>query len=190
MELLISEYHDQKMQIDFKIPTYGVRIINFDVILRESLKIFNSDCLKYSLPMDPLYNVDCNKLFINALIVSICDRVKSIHTIDKKLFYINQNTPYLSSESKDTILKLILKVFSNLSLVSIIGESCFNKYTNELLHRDVDSIYLFNIAYNKINKNSSNINLNKLLAFLKVNGLVFLFNTYFKDTSNKMAVFR
>lgn len=188
MELLISEYRDQKMQIDFKIPTYNVRIINFDVILRDTLKIFKSDCFKYSLPTEPFYNTDCKKLFIHALIVSICDRIKSIHTIEKKLLYVNQNTSYISLEMKDSVLKLINKVLSNLSLVSILGDSCFNKYTNELLHRNVDSMYLFNIAYNKINKNS-NINLNKLLAFLKVNGLIFLFNTYFKDTSNKMAVF-
>jgi hypothetical protein len=187
MELLISEYQDLKMQIDYKIPTHGVRLLNFDVILRDSISRTKLDCNKYLLNFDIETDNNVRKLFINNLIITTCERIKTTTLIDKIIVYVNTNTYLLPVDS--TIKNLIVKILNSISINYISADVSFDNFINNLTNRDIDSMYIFNKAYNKFRSNCT-LNTKKLIKFLKTNGLIYLTNTYFKDTSNKMIVLR
>jgi len=180
------------MQIDLKIPTHDVRLLNFDVIIRDVVKTSQLKCIEYSLDFDPITNVNCRRIFINYFVLEVCNRIKSLGTSEKVLLYINQNTWLLSNNTKQDYIQLFVQVIDILSVKYIINDMSFDMYADKLINRDGDCIYLFTKTYSKISftKTISKSKYNKLLNFLKTNGLSFLMNTYFQDTYNKMIVSR
>jgi len=180
------------MQIDLKIPTYDVRLLNFDVIIRDVVKNSQLKCIEYSLDFDPISDVNCRRIFINYLVLEICDRIKSLGTSEKVVLYLNQNTCLVHSSNREEYIQLFQKVIDILSVKCIVNDVSFDMYADKLINRDGDSVYLFTKTYSKLTstKAISKSNYNKLLNFLKTNGLSFLMNTYFNDTYNKMIVLR
>lgn len=177
------------MQIDFKIQTHNTRIINFDVILRDSFKKLNEDCVLYSLPIDIVSNNDCCKLFKNAVIVTLCNRIKSISLMDKKIIYVNTNSNFIPLHVTDFTLKIVYQILDNMSIAYIINNESFSLFCDQLSNRNNDKLYLFNTAYNTITGNSKlPTTYKKLMAYLKANGLMFLYNAYFRGSTNKLIV--
>lgn len=177
------------MQIDFKINTHNTRLINFDVIIRDAFKQLQQDCELYSLPVDIEANLDCCKLFKNAIIVNLCNRIKSISITDKKIVYLNVESIYIPSHIKDFCIKIFYQILDNMSIVYIVNNESFNLFCEGLTLRNNDKLYIFNEAYTKLTRV---INIqstyNKLMKYLKNNGLLFLYKSYFKGSTNKLIV--
>lgn len=177
------------MQIDFKILTHNTRLINFDVIIRDSFKQLQQDCNLYSLPLDIENSLDCCKLFKNSVIVTLCNRIKSISVTDKKIVYINTSSSYIPPHFKDIVLKIVYQILDNMSVAYIVNDESFNSFCEGLINRNNDKLYLFNEAYNKIASNNNvQSTYKKLMSYLKNNGLIFLYNSYFRGSTNKLIV--
>lgn len=176
------------MQIDFKILTHNTRLINFDIIIRDSFKQLHKDCILYSMPIDIENNLDCRKLFKNSVIVTLCNRIKTISVTDKKIVYINTNSLYIPQHIRNIVHKIIYQILDNLSISYISNDEEFTVFVNGLLNRDNDRLYLFNEVYNKISSSNIQTTYKKLMNYLKNNGLMFLYNSYFRGSTNKLIV--
>lgn len=176
------------MQIDLKIPSHNTRLINFDVILRDSICLFKEDCIKYALSFDPTIDSNVCRLLQNSIIITLCDRIKAISLIEKKVIYINTSSNFLPANQQEFILDMVKNILDNMAIPFILHVEDYNTFISKLIERNNDSLYLFNEAYNKFSKrNNTSSNYKKLMSFLKSSGLIFL-QSYFKGSTNKLIV--
>lgn len=176
------------MQIDYKIPTHGVNLLNFDVILRDTIKCSKDKCIEYNLIFDPVDNIESKRIFINFLVITLCERIKSLSS-NRHIIYINNQTTLLPT-SNNLYFDIINIVLDLLSLKYITYNKTFESFCNDLSNRDSDSLYVFDKAFQKTTTKINKVNYKKLTTFFKSNGLLFLYNTYFQNTNNKMVLFR
>ena len=131
-------------------------------------------------------NNDTKKLFLNYFIIEVCEYLKTIKQ-SKYAFFINSNLPVINKEESDIYLKLIEEVLQILSITYIKKSkslSLFYKNLLEMVDEELISLEIIKTISKKKNSSKS------LLNFLKRNGLTFLHDTYFKNPSNKLVLFR
>ena len=174
------------MTIDLKIPRYNLKLLNFDFILKETFISFNKDIALYHLTNN-LKNKDTQKIFINSLVVSICERIKSIKAIGKVVIYVDRNTLFLNSEERDEIIDLSLKVIKKLPFQFIISEMSVDFFADRIHNNVVDAIIvlekqmLYTDSYDTLK-----FSFKDLHKFFKKYNLTYLYEVYFKRLDNKI----
>lgn len=172
------------MTIEHKIPRYNLKLLNFDFILRETFIKFNSDILLYGISNN-FSKKDTQKFFINALIISICERMK----ISKSALYINSNTLYLNKVEKDIILDISLKTIKKLPIQFIISNTPVDYFVNDIHNNVVDAVVVIeNQLHYTNNYDTLKYSLKDLVEFLKKHKLIYLYDVYFKQLTNKLLV--
>lgn len=159
------------------VPYNNILIINLDSFIDHALK--RADDYNYQ-------NTDKYKIFMNYFIIEVCDALKDNLTKETVLF-LNTKTPLISDDSLDITLKLIDNSLKALGLSILKAPYSLKVLYNKLLNRDEDSLISLEVTTKSIKKLKS---LRGLMKFLKSNGLTFLHDTYFRDPSNKLVLFR
>jgi hypothetical protein len=178
------------MLIDQYIPRYNIRVLNFDYILKKTLSKFNTDIHIYGIDSN-FKNKDVQKLFINSLIVVICERIKLIKCAEVVAIYINRNTLLLPSEESEVIFNLIHKTLKKLPFQFIISEVTVDYFLDRLHNNDVETVVMLESQlYYSSNFDVLKFSFKSLLKFLKTYELVYLYNIYFKQIGNKMLVIK
>ena len=98
------------------------------------------------------------------------------------LFY---STKHVYDDKKVNFYKIILKSLKNLPLLHVIWDDYLEFFIKKLENNDITAINSLNIA-----KNQKRPDLSKLRMFLKRNDLSYLYNTYFKQASNKIIAIK
>ena len=189
-ELLTYESVNRKteMLIDCKIPRYNIKLLNFDYVLQHTFKKYNIDIKLYGIRNDFKYK-DTQKIFINALIITLCDRIKAMTSTELIAIYVNTNTIILPNEENKVIINLILKTLKKLPFQFIVGETTVDFFINEIHNNVVDSIILIESQLNyRNNFDVLKYSFKPLVKFLKSYDLCYLYNTYFKQLANKLLV--
>ena len=172
------------MIIEHKIPRYNLRLLNFDFVLEETFSRFNNDIELYGVTNN-FKKKDTQKLFINALIITICERMKK----DKTALYINKNTLYLNNDERDTILNLSLKTIKKLPFQFILSDIPVDYFVNKIHNNVVESVILLETQlYYTINYDTLKYSFKGLVKFLKIYELSYLYDVYFKQLTNKLLV--
>ena len=133
-----------------------------------------------------IFNTDTQKILLNYFIIEICEHLKKNNNI-KNILYLNSLLPLINVYEAPVYLKLIEKILKILS-ISYIKQPCsLDIFSKKLLDKSDNEL----ISFELINTNSKKSNTsNKIVTFLKRNGLTFLHDTYFKDPSNKLVLFK
>lgn len=177
------------MQTDFKIATHNTILINFDALARDTFTYFIKDCELYAIIPNIESSKDCVKLFKNAFIITLCNRIKNISLLDKKIIYIDSNTHIMPEQIKPKILNIIYEILNSMSLVYIVGTDNYDVFITNLQSRNKSNLYVFNQAYNLlISRNNLATAYKRLKTYLRQNGLIFLYDKYFKGATNKLIV--
>lgn len=178
------------MLIDQYIPRYNIRILNFDFILKNAFAKFNDDIHVYNINSN-FKHKDVQKLFINSLIVTICERVKLLRNSETVAIYVNSDTIMLPREEKDVIFNIIHKTLKKLPFQFIISEITVDYFLDRLHNNDVETVVMLESQlYYSNNFDVLKFSFKSLLNYLKSYELVYLYNTYFKQISNKMLVIK
>lgn len=152
-------------------------IVNIDNILLNTLK--------YIKELD-ISSLDTQKLFLNYFIIEVCEKLKKINNI-KSILYLNTQLPQINVYEIPIYLKLIEKILKILSIPYIKQPFALDIFNKRLLDKSDNELVSFELANLKSNKNITG---KKIINFLKRNGLTFLHDTYFKDPSNKLVLFK
>lgn len=191
-ELSTYELADQEteMIIDCKIPRYNVKLLNFDYILQHTFQKYNTDINSYNIRNDFKYK-DTQKIFINALIVTLCNKIKVMPSSETIAIYVNRNTLMIPQEENDVLIKLILKTLRKLPFQFINNNTTVDFFLDEI-HNNVVStvIELETQLYYSKNFDVTRFSFKSLFKFLKSYDLVYLYDVYFKQSSNKLLVVR
>jgi len=172
------------MTIEHKIPRYNLRLLNFDFVLKETFCKFNNDINLYGISND-LKKRDAQKFFINALIITVCERMK----LGKSALYINKNTLYLNSDEKDTILDISLKTIKKLPFQFILSDISVDFFAEEIHNNVVESVVVLETQLHYTNNyDTLKYSLKDLVKFLKSYKLSYLYDVYFKQLTNKLLV--
>jgi hypothetical protein len=178
------------MLIDQYIPRYNIRILNFDFILKNTLTKFNEDIQLYGIDSNFKYR-DVQKLFINSLIVTVCERVKLLRNAETIAIYVNSDTLLLPHDERDVIFKIIHKTLKKLPFQFIISEITVDYFLDRLHNNDVETVVMLESQlYYSSNFDVLKFSFKSLLKFLKSYELVYLYNIYFKQIGNKMLVIK
>lgn len=178
------------MLIDHKLLKYNISLLNFDYVLRETFKKYNADISLYGICND-FKNRDTQKIFINALIIALCDRIKLMSCRESIAIYVNRNTLLIPHEESSLLIGLILKALKKLPFQFIIGEITVDYFINEIHNNVVDSVVLLETQlYYSNNFDVFKFSFRDLIKFLKSYNLCYLYDVYFKQLSNKLLVVR
>lgn len=178
------------MLIDQYIPRYNIRILNFDFILKNAFAKFNEDIHVYGINSN-FKHKDVQKLFINSLIVTICERVKLLRNSETVAIYVNSDTIMIPREERDVIFNIIHKTLKKLPFQFIISEITVDYFLDRLHNNDVETVVMLESQlYYSNNFDVLKFSFKSLLNYLKSYELVYLYNTYFKQISNKMLVIK
>ena len=176
------------MLIDYKLLKYNIRLLNFDYVLRETFKKYNADISLYGIRNDFKYK-DTQKIFINSLIVTLCDRIKAMALREPVAIYVNRNTLIIPLEENNLLLNLILKTLKKLPFQFIIGDDTVDFFISEIHNNVVDSVVLLETQLHYSNNfDVLRFSFKNLIKFLKTYDLIYLYNVYFKQLSNKLLV--
>ena len=131
-------------------------------------------------------NTDTQKILLNYFIIEICEHLKRNNNI-RNILYLNSLLPLINVYEASVYLKLIEKILKILS-ISYIKQPCsLDIFSKKLLDKSDNEL----ISFELVNTNSKKSNTSKkIVTFLKRNGLTFLYETYFKDPSNKLVLFK
>jgi len=172
------------MTIEHKITKYNLILLNFDYILKGTFSKYNEDI--YNLNVENNLNKkDTQKLFINSLIITICERMKQ----GKTALYINRNTLYLNNDERDIILQITLKTLKKLPFQFIISDIPVDFFVERIHNNEVDSLILIETQLHYTNNyDTLTYSLRNLQKFLKTYSLTYLYDAYFKQLTNKLLV--
>lgn len=173
-----------QMTIDYKIPRYNLKLLNFDFILRETFSKFNSDIALYGVTSN-FTKKESQKFFVNALIITICERMKK----GKTALYINKRTLYLNNKERDTILNISLKIIKKLPFQFILSDMPVDFFVEEIHNNVVESVVALEtqLRYTH-NYDTLNYSLRDLAKFLKTCELSYLYEVYFRQLNNKILI--
>ena len=178
------------MLIDHKLLKYNIRLLNFDYVLRETFKKYNADISLYGIRNDFKYK-DTQKIFINSLIVTLCDRIKAMALKEPVAIYVNRNTNIIPYEENSVLLGLVLKSLKKLPFQFIIGEITVDYFIDEIHNNVVDSVILLETQLHYSNNfDVLKFSFRDLIKFLKSYNLCYLYDVYFKQLGNKLLVVR
>jgi hypothetical protein len=178
------------MLIDCKIPQYNIRLLNFDYILKHTFQRYNNDASKYGVS-NCFKQKDTQKLFINALIVTLCDKIKSMNGYESVAIYINRNTYMIPHTESDIILPIILKTLKKLPFQFIISDNTVDFFLDAIHNNVVEFVILLESQLNYSNNfDVLKFSFKGLIKFLKTYDLIYLYNVYFKQLGNKLLVVR
>jgi hypothetical protein len=131
-------------------------------------------------------NIDAQKIFLNYFIIELCESIKTINYF-KYIFFVNTKMPSINKEQACIYLSLIEKVLKILSITYIKKSKTLCSFYKNLVDEVDDELISLEIIKTNSKKKT---NIKKILNFLSRNGLTFLHNTYFKNPSNKLILFR
>ena len=191
-ELLTYELGNPKMEmlIDCKLPKYNIRLLNFDYILKNVFEKYNTDISLYGIRNDFKYK-DTQKIFINCLIVTLCDKIKAMSLREPVAIYINRNTRLIPSEEFDIIFNLIHKTLKKLPFQFIISDTTVDFFIDGIHNNVVDRVVLLETQLHYSNNfDVLRFSFKNLIKFLKSYDLCYLNDVYFKHISNKLLVVR
>jgi hypothetical protein len=178
------------MLIDCKIPKYNIKLLNFDYVLREVFKKYNIDINLYGVRNDFKYK-DTQKIFINALIVVMCDIIKSRPSRELIALYVNRNTHMIPQEENEVIFNLIHKALIKLPFQFIIGETTVDFFIDGIHNNVIDSIVILETQLHYSNNfDVLKFSFKNLVKFLKMYNLCYLYDVYFKQMNNKLLIVR
>ena len=178
------------MLIDHKLLKYNIRLLNFDYVLKETFKKYNADISLYGIRNDFKYK-DTQKIFINALIVVLCDMIKARDYKESIAIYVNRNTRLIPSEEFDIIFNLIHKTLKKLPFQFIIDETTVDFFIDGIHNNVVDRVVLLETQLHYSNNfDVLRFSFKTLIKFLKAYDLCYLNDVYFKHISNKLLVVR
>lgn len=178
------------MIIDCKIPRYNIKLLNFDYILKYTFKKYNTDINLYNIRNDFKYK-DTQKIFINALIVTLCDRIKSMSVGEPIAIYVNRNTFMIPQEENDILINLILKTLKKLPFQFINNNTTVDFFLDEIHNNVVDTVVTLETQlYYSNNFDVLRFSFKSLIKFLKSYNLSYLYDVYFKQSANKLLVVR
>ena len=178
------------MIIDCKLPKYNIRLLNFDYILKYVFEKYNADIDLYGIRNDFKYK-DTQKIFINALIVTLCDRIKTITTHESIAIYVNKNTMLIPHEENSVLIDLILKALRKLPFQFIINDISVDFFLNEIHNNVVESVVTLETQLHYSNNfDVLKFSFQSLIKFLKSYNLSYLYDVYFKQSTNKLLVVR
>jgi len=133
-----------------------------------------------------IYQIDTQKILLNYFIIEVCEHLKRNNNI-KNILYLNTLLPLINIYEAPVFLKLIEKILKILSISYIKQPYSLNIFYKNLLSKSDSELVSFELANSYSKKNNTS---KKIVAFLKRNGLTFLHDTYFKDPSNKLVLFK
>ena len=191
-ELLTCELVNQSMEvlIDLKTPHYNLKLLNFDLVLRDTFNRFNADCTTYSVPND-FKGKDTQKIFINSLIISICEKIKENKSYTKIALYINRNTVIINDEERHGVFNIILKTIKKLPFQFIVSDIPVDFFISRIHNNVVDSVVLLETQLQYTNNyDTLKFSFKALYKFLEKNKLTYLYDVYFKRIGNKLLVVR
>jgi len=172
------------MTIEHRIPRYELKLLNFDFILKETFSKFNSDITLYGISNN-FAKKDTQKFFVNALIITICERMKT----GKIALYINSDTLYLNNNERDIILNISLKTIRKLPFQFIISNIPVDFFVEEIHNNVVESVVMLETQLNYTrNYDTLEYSLRDLVKFLKTHKLSYLYEVYFKQLTNKILI--
>jgi hypothetical protein len=178
------------MLIDHKLLRYNIRLVNFDYVLREIFKKYNVDISLYGIRNDFKYK-DTQKIFINALIITLCDRIKLMAHRESIAIYVNRNTRFIPSEEFDIIFNLIHITLKKLPFQFIISDTTVDFFIDGIHNNVVDKVVLLETQLHYSNNfDVLRFSFKNLIKFLKSYDLCYLNDVYFKHISNKLLVVR
>lgn len=178
------------MLTECQLLKYNIRLLNFDYVLQKTFKKYNLDIDLFGIRNDFKYK-DTQKIFINALIVTLCDQIKLMDHKDTIAIYINYNTKYIPAEEFDVVFKLIHKALKRLPFQFIIGQTTVDYFINEIHNNVVDRVVeLETQLYYSSNFDVFKFSFRSLIKFLKAYNLCYLYDVYFKQLGNKLLVVR
>lgn len=178
------------MLIDCKLPKYNIRLLNFDYILKNVFEKYNTDISLYGIRNDFKYK-DTQKIFINCLIVTLCDKIKAMSLREPVAIYINRNTRLIPSEEFDIIFNLIHKTLKKLPFQFIISDTTVDFFIDGIHNNVVDRVVLLETQLHYSNNfDVLRFSFKNLIKFLKSYDLCYLNDVYFKHISNKLLVVR
>lgn len=155
----------------------NTNIIDVEYIFQKTLIYVNEHDIK---------NIDSQKIFLNYFIIEVCEQLKKNSDI-KYIMYLNDTLPSVNEDEKLIYIKLIEKSLRALSLPYIRASRNLDIFYKRLLARYDDELISFEReVMNSAKKTTSK----RLMNFLTRNGLTYLHNTYFKNPSNKLILFR
>ena len=179
-----------EMLIDCKLTRYNIRLLNFDYILKKSFDKYNHDISLYGIRND-FKHKDTQKIFINSLIVTLCDRIKLMNYKESIAIYININTMIIPKVETEVIFKLIYKALKKLPFQFITGDTSVDFFIDGIHNNVVDKVVsLETQLYYSNNFDVLNFSFRDLIKFLKSYNLCYLYDVYFKQLSNKLLVVR
>jgi hypothetical protein len=135
------------------------------------------------------YNYNSNdtcRLFLNFFIIEICESLKDNLSI-KTIFFFNSSLPLFNREEYSLYIKLIEDALKSLYIPYIKHSFSLDVYKLKLLSKSDDELISFEKANTSFNKTKSS---KKISNFLIKSGLNYLQDTYFKNPSNKLILFR
>lgn len=178
------------MIIDCKIPRYNIKLLNFDYILQHTFQKYNTDINLYNIRNDFKYK-DTQKIFINALIVTLCNKIKIMPSDETIAIYVNSNTFMIPQEESDILIRLILKTLRKLPFQFIINNITVDFFLDEIHNNVVDTVILLETQlYYSNNFDVFKFSFKSLIKFLKSYDLSYLYEVYFKQSANKLLVVR
>ena len=178
------------MIIDCKIPRYNIKLLNFDYILQHTFQKYNTDINLYNLRNDFKYK-DTQKIFINALIVTLCNKIKIMTGSESIAIYVNRNTFMIPQEENDILINLIIKTLKKLPFQFIINNTTVDFFLDEIHNNVVDTVVLLETQlYYSNNFDVLRFSFKSLIKFLKSYNLSYLYDVYFKQSANKLLVVR
>lgn len=176
--------------IDLKTPHYNLKLLNFDLVLRDTFNRFNADCTTYSVPND-FKGKDTQKIFINSLIISICEKIKENKSYTKIALYINRNTVIINDEERHGVFNIILKTIKKLPFQFIVSDIPVDFFISRIHNNVVDSVVLLETQLQYTNNyDTLKFSFKALYKFLEKNKLTYLYDVYFKRIGNKLLVVR
>jgi hypothetical protein len=172
MESSIYASEDQKSVIYNNVLIVDIE----DILLKALVNIKEID----------IYQIDTQKILLNYFIIEVCEHLKRNNNI-KNILYLNTLLPLINIYEAPVFLKLIEKILKILSISYIKQPYSLNIFYKNLLSKSDSELVSFELANSYSKKNNTS---KKIVAFLKRNGLTFLHDTYFKDPSNKLVLFK
>ena len=178
------------MIIDCKIPRYNIKLLNFDYILQHTFYKYNADIDLYNIRNDFKYK-DTQKIFINALIVTLCNKIKTLSGCESIAIYVNRNTFMIPQDESDVLLALIFKSLKKLPFQFITNDTTVDFFLDEIHNNVAETVVELEtqLFYSK-NFDVTRFSFKSLFKFLKSYDLVYLYDVYFKQSSNKLLVVR
>lgn len=120
---------------------------------------------------------------MNFFIIEVCETLKKVKGHQSNILFYNRKHIY--NDKKVNFYKIILKSLKNLPILHIIWDDYAEFFIKSVASSDITAISSIDIA-----KNQKRPDLSKLRMFLKRNDLCYLYNTYFKQATNKIIAFR